>query len=429
MHQTLFVIPHAIFQGWLLVAWIVFGLAILGFLFWKHGATQETIGFIPIFVIVGVVIHFVLPTLEITGINPSDPNGPHIPLGLAIQGYGVFLLLGMIGGVCLTMIRCRQVGLNVDRVISMLFWMIVAGIIGARTFYVIQKYDEFSGLTTQEFVVRALDMTKGGLVVYGSLIGGLVAGVIFVWRTRLPVFRVADVIAPGMVLGLAVGRIGCLMNGCCFGGVCSADLPNIHFPPGSPPYMQQLGEGKLFGIGAVTKSAGKYPIHVNTVAAGSVAADLGIRPGDRLSIGVPDSLSVRAAKTAGIDIDTRAVIQSERQGILEVPVSEFPSQSLGVHPTQIYSSINAGLLCLVLWFYFPFRKADGEVFALMLVLYSMGRFILELIRRDELGQFGTELTISQWVSILAFAIGIAMIVYFRGSGVAAVGSPQTGTTS
>ncbi len=423
MHQTLFVIPHAVFQGWLLAAWIVIGLAILGFLYWKHGATRETTGFIPILIIVGLIVHFVLPTLEITGINPADPNGPQVPLGLAIQGYGVFLLLGMVGGVCLSVIRCRQVGLNVDQVISMLFWMIVAGIIGARTFYVVQKYDEFADLSTQEFVVKALDMTKGGLVVYGSLIGGLVAAAIFVWRTKLPILRVADVIAPGMVLGLAVGRIGCLMNGCCFGGVCTAELPNIHFPPGSPPYMQQLSEGKLFGIDAVSETGSRYAARVRSVAAGSVAAELGVQPDDRLNIRVPDSLSVRAAKTAGMEIDTRAIIDSERQGLLEVPVSQFAAQSLGVHPTQIYSSINAGLLCLVLWFYFPFRKADGEVFALMLVLYSIGRFVLELIRQDEPGQFGTELTISQWVSLFAFAIGIAMIFWFRARGVAPAGRP------
>jgi phosphatidylglycerol:prolipoprotein diacylglycerol transferase len=421
MHQTLFVIPHAFFQGWLLGAWILIGLAILGFLFWKHGATQDTLGFVPILIIVGLIIHFVMPTLEVSGINPEDPNGPHVPLGLAIQGYGVFLLLGMIGGVCLSVIRCRQVGLNVDQVISMLFWMIVAGIIGARTFYVIQKYDEFAGLPLQEFVVKVLDMTKGGLVVYGSLIGGLVAAAIYVWRTRLPVLRVADVIAPGMVLGLAIGRLGCLMNGCCFGGVCSSDLPNIHFPPGSPPYMQQLGDGKLLGIEATLKADAKYPVRVKSVEAGSIAAELGIRPNDRLIIRVPDSLSVRAAKSAGMNIDIRTVIESERQGILEVPVNQFPPRSLGVHPTQIYSAINAGLLCLVLWFYFPFRKADGEVFALMLVLYSMGRFILELIRQDEAGQFGTDLTISQWVSMFAFVIGIVMMIYFRGRGVVPAG--------
>jgi phosphatidylglycerol:prolipoprotein diacylglycerol transferase len=62
------------------------------------------------------------------------------------------------------------------------------------------------------------------------------------------------------------------------------------------------------------------------------------------------------------------------------------------------------------------RKSDGEVFALLLILYPIGRFLLELIRQDELGQFGTDLTISQWVSFGTILVGISFLVYVRIAG-------------
>lgn len=416
MHQTLFIIPHWLLGGWLLVAWIVVGLAILAFLYSRHGLTTETTSFIPIFVVLALVIKFVVPQLEVMGINPADPSGDRIPLGLALQGYGFFMLLGIVSGISLVAIRAYRVGINVDKILSLLFWMVVTGIVGARIFYVVQKREEFGGLSPLELIVKAADMTKGGLVVYGAIIGGTIGAAICALRMKMPVFRVADILGPGMAIGLCFGRIGCLMNGCCFGGVCSPELPNIQFPPGSPPYMQQLAEGRLFGADVSVDERADYPILVEKVSADSAAAKIGLQPQDRIIVRVPDGLSVRASKTNQLNVNASAIVESERMGVIEVTPDKFADQSLGVHPTQIYSAVNAGLLCLVLWFYFPFRKADGEVFALMLILYAGGRFILELIRTDESGQFGSALTISQWVSIVTLTFGLAMFTYLRARG-------------
>ena len=84
---------------------------------------------------------------------------------------------------------------------------------------------------------------------------------------------------------------------------------------------------------------------------------------------------------------------------------------------------NAGLLALLLWFYYPFRRRDGEVTALMFTLHPLSRFLLEIVRADEGGQFGTGLTISQWVSIGLFVVGLLIWWYVesqpRGSAVPA----------
>ena len=418
MRQTLYVIPHFLFEGWLFYGWLVVGALILGYLFSREGFGKDVSGFLPIYAVVAAVIYFVLPQLEV-----ADYAGQ--PQGIAIRGYGVCVLLGIVFGVYIAHIRCRQVGIDSEQVLTMMFWTVLAGIIGARVFFVIQKFDNYSGLPPAEMIRSILDMTKGGLVVYGSLIGGFIVGSLILWRTKLPPLRVADAVAPGMVLGLAIGRIGCLMNGCCFGGICDPELPNIKFPPGSPPYMQQLMEGDLIGLTTRAEREGDESIRrvVTAVAENSLASEFDIQANDVVSIYVPGSLVVRAVKSEGAEVEPAlktAIIDREREGQptqeYTFTISQFPERSIGVHPTQIYSSVNAFFLCAVLWFYFPYRRSDGEVFALMLILYSIARFILESIRTDELGAFGTPFTISQCVSMLIFTGGVILFFIARSRG-------------
>ena len=94
----------------------------------------------------------------------------------------------------------------------------------------------------------AANMTGGGLVVYGSLFGASIAAFIFFWWSKLPVWKTADLMAPGMAIGLAIGRLGCLMNGCCWGGVCDVGMPAIQFPAGSSSWVQHLSNGSLLGL-------------------------------------------------------------------------------------------------------------------------------------------------------------------------------------
>lgn len=430
MRQTLFFIPHWIFERsdshWiferpLLLAWLIVGTLVLALLYHRHGNSHDTWSFVPVLVLVAIVIRFVLPSLEVDGINPDDPAGPLVKQGLAIRGYGMFLVVAIAAGVAIILRRSSNVGLSSDQIVGLGFWMLVAGIFGARAFYVIQKSDEFftDGVQFGQLMLAVVDMTKGGLVVYGSLIGGVVAGVVYLKLNKLPLAPTADLIAPGMVLGLAIGRLGCLMNGCCFGGVCEAPLPGITFPAGSAPYMRQLSEGELIGVAAKVnpdKDSG-YLMVAETIEQGSIADRLGLKVGDEINIQSPDDRYIRFQKgnpgqLLG-DNDLVGFVDSKRLGRLAFPVAELPARSLSTQPTQIYSAINAGLLCLVLWFYWTIRKFDGEVFALMLILYSFGRFLMELIREDELGQFGTSLTISQMVSIAMIVMGFAILIYVR----------------
>ena len=87
------------------------------------------------------------------------------------------------------------------------------------------------------------------------------------------------------------------------------------------------------------------------------------------------------------------------------------SFSLPIHPAQIYSAVDALLLCLFLLAYYPYRRRDGEVFALMVTIHPIARFLQEIIRIDEKAVFNTGLSISQNISLLMLAGAIGLWIY------------------
>ncbi len=419
MQQTLFLVPQSWLEGPLLITWLVLGAIILAALALRNGRPSEAFNFLPIYIVVAAILYFVAPRVGITDINPADPNGPEIKVGLAIRGYGVMMLAGIFAGVGLSVYRGQRQGFDSEKIITLAFWMCICGVVGARLFYVIQKRDQFSG-SIPEMVGEMINMTQGGLVVYGSLIGATAGGAFYLWYSKMPMLRMADIAIPGMLVGLALGRIGCLMNGCCFGGVC--DIPQIaqQFPAGSPPYLRQIETGELLGIDPEkANQSDALPIrpdaaerYAKSILPGSLAERAGVQPEQWYAIGFtsdrPDK-ELRAIKQQGLAIESSVAISQGEQWHA-VPFGDLPNQSLGVYPTQILAAINAALLAAFLWWYFPFRRRNGQVFALGIILYSITRFCLELIRRDEAGQFGTQLTISQWVSLVVVLGGVLLFV-------------------
>ena len=110
--------------------------------------------------------------------------------------------------------------------------------------------------------------------------------------------------------------------------------------------------------------------------------------------------------------------------VFEISTIDIPTRSRPVHPTQVYSAIHAALLAWVLWSFFAFRRRDGEVIALMLTVYPISRFLLEVIRIDESAVFGTGLSISQNISLvlLVGAIGLWIYLYRQPNRLAGFGS-------
>ncbi len=427
MQPTLFFIPHQ-WLGWpLLVAWLLIS-SLVAVYYWKRGGWSEELkGFLPMAAVVTVVILFVLPAVEVAGVDPENPLGPLVNRGLAVRGYGLCMLLAIVTGMGVVIWRCRRIGFPVDPIFTLAFCMVIAGVVGARLFYVIQKHDQFFGpdVPLIESLKLAANMTGGGLVVYGSLFGASIAAFIFFWWSKLPVWKTADLMAPGMAIGLAIGRLGCLMNGCCWGGVCDVGMPAIQFPAGSSSWVQHLSNGSLLGLKTkpvLDRASVELGFANEVVAVGDgLGKEIGVEPGDVIAIGIDNPDRIRFLKAWRADLadqeDVKFAWRREgNQNVVGLPLGKLPAQSLPVHPTQIYSSVNALLLCLLLWMYWYHRRSDGEVFALMLILYPIGRFMIEIIRNDEAGQFGTEWTISQWVSVGTIVVGFALFSYCRAFG-------------
>ena len=140
-------------------------------------------------------------------------------------------------------------GIHPDQVLSLIFWMFVPGIIVARAFYVIEYWPQFQKETLEQTIWAVAAVAKGGLVVYGSLLCGLCGLIAFARKNRISLLVLGDLMVPSVALGMALGRVGCLLNGCCFGG--TGDLPwAITFPWNSPAHVQQVqaGQADVYGL-------------------------------------------------------------------------------------------------------------------------------------------------------------------------------------
>ena len=122
--------------------------------------------------------------------------------------------------------RARLANVHGDVIADVTLSLMVGSIVGARFVYVTTywKQEFANGPFSEVFMIQ-----HGGLVYYGGLIGASIAGLGYLTWKKLPVWKIADILTPSIALGSVFGRIGCLLNGCCYGRAC--DLPwAIHFP-------------------------------------------------------------------------------------------------------------------------------------------------------------------------------------------------------
>lgn len=247
MRQVLFRIPlDAILQvggvsvpwfglGILLAAWIAVGIGAL----WArrrarlHGWNAEDTHAVIVWGIIAATI-VAAPQL-----------GPKFfPEGIPIFGYGFMLFIGFVTAVFLASRRAEQQGLSPEIIWDLAPWLLIPGILGARIFFCAQyPHVVFAGcVAAADYLVAFLNLSQGGLVLYGGLLGGAAGYFEFCRRRKLHPFGLADLITPSVFVGIGFGRIGCLLNGCCYGDVCS--LPwAIRFPQGSVPFLSLVQDG------------------------------------------------------------------------------------------------------------------------------------------------------------------------------------------
>ena len=147
-------------------------------------------------------------------------------LGLQVHWYGVLIATGIALGVALASAREARLGLPRQTALDLALWCLPAAIIGARLYYV-----AFSWQAYRDAPIRALYIWEGGMAIYGSILGALLAGFIYSRRKRLPMLRLTDLAAPSFALGQAIGRWGNFVNQEAYGGV-AAQAWQRRFPIG-----------------------------------------------------------------------------------------------------------------------------------------------------------------------------------------------------
>jgi phosphatidylglycerol---prolipoprotein diacylglyceryl transferase len=249
-----------------------------------------------------------------------------------IASYGLMVAVGMIIGVLIASVRAKSLGENPAVIFDITIWVVVAGLIGARFFYIyIEGWHEAISKPFTQTAIDFLKIREGGLSLLGALITGIPVGLIYLKKKKLNVWKIADITAPSIAIGIAFARIGCFLNGCCFGKPCPPKaFYGIEFPMDSIPYEHYMG-------------------------------------------------------------------------------------ILPLYPTQLICALNALLIFIVLSIWIKYRKYDGQIFWLFVLIYGIARFMEDFLRGDSDqtffgGLFFGVLTLAQTISISGIILSAIMLV-------------------
>lgn len=148
--------------------------------------------------------------------------------GFEVRSYGVFLALGIISGILLTEKELARKNLPRGLMIEMAPWAVLSGIVFSRLVFVATHLEYFSGAPLLAFNLRA-----GGLNFFGGFAGGAAAAAVFIKRKKIPFLKLAACASPGIAGALFIGRLGCFLNGCCYGEPSSLPWAVTYLSPRS----------------------------------------------------------------------------------------------------------------------------------------------------------------------------------------------------
>ena len=313
-----------------------------------------------------------------------DLFGLSVPLH--IQGYGLMIVLGFLCAAMLLRWRAKRVGENPEVLLQCGLLAFIGGLIGSRIAYVIQHWESFFSRTPNP-VAEMLNLTSGGLIYYGGVILATAIILIYLAIKRYSIRRHLDILAVSVMVGLAFGRAGCLLNGCCYGARCSGDWPMaMRFPMYSRPLVKFDGRDNPFSTGMTPSPVYDHQFYSTPPL---------VQPDPRL-------LDADGRLIPPEDYDTAQVKLAKAQW--SGPVK--PAQALGI--------ANALLIAAILTYFYRLRRRDGQVFALMMICYPITRFALESIRSDNAHDLARGmLTHNQWTSLAMTAGGVIMMLVLQ----------------
>ncbi len=187
---------------------------------------------------------------------------------IGVPAYGTALMVGFLLAVFFARRRAVMIGLDKQQVFDMGFFAVLGGVVGARLMHVAVFYPSYfysddywpKWMGSFGWLGAIFSTWNGGLVFYGGLIGGVAALWIYARRKHIPLVDILDFVAPGGALGLAVTRVGCFLNGCCFGK--PSDLPwAVRFPAWSDATHRSHIYNHQVAQGFITEGQAILPVH------------------------------------------------------------------------------------------------------------------------------------------------------------------------
>lgn len=332
---------------------------------------------------------------------------------LTVKSYGLMMVIGFLSAIFIIRRLSRDITPNPQYITNAALYSLIAGVAGARLFYVIHYFGQF-----KERPIEVFYIWQGGLELLGGVILAITVIFFYLWYHKLPIRQYLDILAIGLMLALVFGRIGCFLNGCCFGR--PTELPwAVRFPYNSFAYRSQIKPDA---------DRNRYQPYVELsddfFAFRSLETqDLWKERDDFYKDVEPNQ---RYKWVEDLKPETMLTPQQKQQ------LKETDKlRSLPVHPTELYSSAAGAVLCLILYLFWKraqkavkSAKPDrllvkpGSTFALMFIVYGIARFFIEFLRDDNPFEHGWWAiykggTVSQNIGIYMVIFGLVLMLVFQ----------------
>jgi phosphatidylglycerol---prolipoprotein diacylglyceryl transferase len=295
-----------------------------------------------------------------------------------IHSFGLMMVLGLLAAMQVAKMLARRSRIDPEFFVNAGLLALVSGVVGARISHVIENFRQYTRADRSviDNLWAAVNLGDGGLTYYGGFLLAFPTLVVYAIIKKVPVRVGMDVVAPCLMIALGIGRVGCFLNGCCYGAPCQAPWA-VTFPYHSYAYVDGYRQG-----------------HVDPPPQ-LLIFDEGRGPRPM----TPAEVRMHADLT-----DDASLIHLATQ-----------QRSHRVHPAQLYSAFTALLLAAVLIAYFTLPHAAGNVFSVMLILEGLARFNLEMLRVEPpvMPELFGRMSFAMVLSIGMIALGTAMWFLFR----------------
>jgi phosphatidylglycerol:prolipoprotein diacylglycerol transferase len=322
---------------------------------------------------------------------------------IQIRAYGFMMMIGFLVAIHFAARRARKDGADEETVVNLGLLSLITGIVGSRVFYVVHHWSQFAGADNP--IWAAINLTSGGLEFYGGFLTAVAAVIVYMTVKIRSMRWYLDILAPSIMIGLAFGRIGCFLNGCCWGAPTKSPVA-VQFPYGSLAFEHQwlkTHEVKVPGE-LILATPGGTPFLIDREMISMSDKEL------------KDTLAKVSPNTSqgyvlGLLNGHLQAYNTNLDGLRKI-VKDLDLKTVHIHPTQVYASISALIIGWLLSVYYWRRKRDGMVIVWLFILYPICRYFEESIRADNpLDTFG--FTVSQGISLAAIPLAILFAILLR----------------